>query len=373
MVMTSRERVLTALDHKPPDRVPVSMGGTAHKFSNSRTLALREHFGLEGEPPLVLTGPGFSYYDTEVLDCLGTDIRHVFLRPPDGFRTEQAPDGGWLDEWGLSYKQSDMMYELGGTPWASLSVEDIRSFPGPDPSRPELVAGLAQDARELYESTSYAVAAYRPLYSGIFELAQMLRGTEKLLIELLTEPELIEALFERLTDIQISFYDVLLDAAGEYLHIVEYADDLGTQSAPLISPRTYRTLIKPYHRRITDSIRAKAPHAKIMLHSCGSVRKFIPDFVEAGFDMLNPVQTAAGGMVPAELKAEFGADLVFLGGVDVQQKMRGAVEVVQAEVQHLVQTMGPGGGYVLAPSHNFGDDVPLQNILAFFAVDRTVA
>ena len=89
--------------------------------------------------------------------------------------------------------------------------------------------------------------------------------------------------------------------------------------------------------------------------------------------MLNPVQTAAGGMVPAELKAEFGADLVFLGGVDVQQKMRGAVEVVQAEVQHLVQTMGPGGGYVLAPSHNFGDDVPLQNILAFFAVDRTVA
>jgi uroporphyrinogen decarboxylase len=371
--MTSRERVVAALNHEHPDRVPVSLGGTAHKLSNSRTLALREHFGLEGEPPLVLTGPGFSYYDTEVLDRLGTDIRHVFLRPPDGFRTERAPDGGWLDEWGLSYKQADMMWELGGTPFADFTAEDLRCFQGPDPSRPELVAGLADEARHLAEGTDYAVAAYRPLYSGIFELAQMLRGTEKLLIELLTETELVEALFERLTDVQISFYDVLLDAVGEYLQIVEYADDLGTQSAPLISPKTYRALIKPCHVRIIDSIRAKAPHVKIMLHSCGSVRKFIPDFIEAGFDMLNPIQTAAGGMEPAELKAEFGNGLVFLGGVDVQQKMRGSAETVREEVRSLIQAMGKGGGYVLAPSHNFGDDVPLKNILAFFEVDRTVA
>lgn len=369
--MTSRERVVAALNHEQPDRVPVSLGGTAHKLSNSRTLALREHFGLEGEPPLVLTGPGFSYYDTQVLDRLGTDIRHVFLRPPDGFRTVQAPDGGWLDEWGLSYKRADMMYELGGTPCADFDVEDIRRLPGPDPSRPELVAGLAEEARHLAETTTHAIAAYRPLYSGIFELAQMLRGTEKLLIELLTETELVEALFERLTDIQISFYDVLLDAAGEYLQIVEYADDLGTQSAPLISPRTYRSLIKPCHIRIVDSIRTKAPHVKIMLHSCGSVRKFIPDFIEAGFDILNPVQTAAKGMEPTELKAEFGDDLVFLGGVDVQQKMRGSVETVQEEVRNLIQAMGEGGGYVLAPSHNFGDDVPVENILAFFDVDRS--
>ena len=113
---------------------------------------------------------------------------------------------------------------------------------------------MAEEARWLAETTDYAVAVYRPLYSGIFELAQMLRGTEKLLIELLTETELVEALFERLTDIQISFYDVLLDAAGDYLQVVEYADDLGTQSAPLISPKTYRALIKPCHIRITNSI-----------------------------------------------------------------------------------------------------------------------
>jgi uroporphyrinogen decarboxylase len=368
--MNSRERVLAALHHQQPDRVPVSIGGTAHKLSDSRTLALLKHFGLNGEPRLVLAGPSFGYYDTRLLDILDTDIRHVFLRPPSGFRAQQAADGGWLDEWGLSYRKGALMYELGGTPLAEAGIEEIRNFQGPDPHRPELVAGLREEARRLYETTNRAIAAYRPLYSGIFEMAQTLRGTENLLVELLTEVGLVEALFERLTDIQISFYEVLLDAAGDYLHIVEYADDLGSQSGPLISPKLYRRLIQPCHRRIVQAIKARAPHVRVMLHSCGAVRAFIPDFVEAGFDILNPVQTSALGMVPAELKAEYGERMVFWGGIDVQQKMRGSVETVRQEVRRLIQEMGRGGGYVLAPAHNFGDDVPLQNILAFFQADR---
>ena len=368
--MNSRERVLAALNHQPPDRVPVSLGGSAHKLSDARTLALRQHFGLDGEPPRVLAGPSFGYYDTQLLDILDTDIRHVFLRPADGFRTQPAADGGRLDEWGLSYRKGALMYELGGAPLAEATIEEIRRYPGPDPRRPELVAGLRDEARHLYETSGRAIAAYRPLYSGIFEMAQTLRGAEKLLVELLTEVELVEALFERLTDIQIGFYEVLLDAAGDYLDLVEYADDLGAQSGPLISPKTYRRLIQPCHRRIVQAIKARAPHVQVMLHSCGAVRAFIPDFIEAGFDILNPIQTSAVGMLPAELKAEFGDHIVFLGGIDVQQKMRGSVEDVRQEVRRLIQDMGQGGGYVLAPAHNFGDDVPLENILAFFEVDR---
>jgi len=371
--MTSRERVAAALGHKQPDRVPVSLGGTAHKLSDARTLDLCDHFGLEGEPSSVLTGPSMGYYDARLLEILGADVRYIFLRPPAGFRTVQAPDGGWLDEWGLSYRKTDLMYDLGGTPLADADAKGIRDFRGPDPSRPELVAGLREEAKTLFETTDCAIAAYRPLYSGIFELAQKLRGTEKLLIELLTDVALTEALFERLTEIQIGFYGVLLDAAGDYLHVVEYADDLGAQSGALISPRTYRKLIKPFHCRIVEAIKSKAPHVKVMLHSCGAVRAFIPDFIDCGFDILNPIQTSAAGMVPGELKEEFGRDLVFWGGIDVQQKMRGSVETVQNEVRYLIQEMGKGGGYVLAPAHNFGDDVPVENILAFFDVDRMLS
>ncbi len=133
----------------------------------------------------------------------------------------------------------------------------------------------------------------------------------------------------------------------------------------------YRRLIQPCQRRIVAAIKAKAPHVKVMLHSCGAVRAFIPDFIEAGFDILNPVQTSAAGMIPSELKAEFGDQLVFWGGIDVQQKMRGSVETVKQEVRRLIQEMGGGGGYVLAPAHNLGDDVPIENMLAFFSTDRT--
>jgi uroporphyrinogen decarboxylase len=278
-----------------------------------------------------------------------------------------------LDEWGLSYRRGELMYELAGTPLANASLDEIRSYQGPDPHRPELVAGLRDEAQRLRETSGCAIAAYRPLYSGIFEMAQILRGTEKLLVELLTDITLVEALFERLSDIQIGFYDVLLQAAGDLIDIVEYADDLGSQSAPLISPRTYRRLIKPCHCRIVAAVKARAPHVKIMLHSCGAVRPFIADFAEAGFDILNPIQTSAAGMVPSELKAEFGDRLVFLGGIDVQQKMRGTVQTVRSEVRSLIEAMGRGGGYVLAPAHNFGDDVPLENILAFFDTERTIS
>jgi uroporphyrinogen decarboxylase len=148
------------------------------------------------------------------------------------------------------------------------------------------------------------------------------------------------------------------------------ADDYGTQHGPFFSPKLYRELIKDRNRQIAEVVRRKAPQAKFMLHCCGSIRAFIPDLIESGFDVLNPVQPLAKDMEPARLKADFGHDITFLGGVDVQQAMVGSVEMVRDEVRRRIEELAPGGGFILAPAHNFGDDVPLENILAFFEAAR---
>ncbi len=193
---------------------------------------------------------------------------------------------------------------------------------------------------------------------------------EKLLTDLVLDRGFVEGLFAKLAEIQAEFYRAYLAVVGPYVQIVELADDLGSQSGPLIAPRHYRALLQDKHAYLVRTIKQAAPQAKVMLHSCGSVRAFIPDFIAAGIDILNPVQPLAKGMDPAGLKAEFGSEIAFLGGVDVQQTMRGPVEGVRDEVRRRIEELGQGGGFILAPSHNFGDDVPLENILAFFEAAR---
>lgn len=369
--MLARERVIAALNHKEPDRVPVSLGGSAHKIADSRYDLLREHFHITGVGAQRLTGAYLSYADNRILDALGTDIRYVHLRPPSDYRSAVAADGTWVDEWGLTHRVlPGGYYELGGTPLANAAVDDLATYPWPNPSDPARTIGLSEEVCELYEHTPYAIGAYRPTLSGIFEMAHYLRGMEKLLMDMLLDRKFVDALFWKLAEIIGEYYEVYLEVVGPFVQIVEIADDVGTQTGPMFAPELYRDLLMEKHAYLARIVHEKAPGAKFMLHSCGSVRDFIPHFIEAGFEVLNPVQPLARGMAPAELKAEFGNEIAFLGGVDVQQTMRGPIEGVRAEVRQRIEELGPGGGYVLAPSHNFGDDVPMENILAFFETAR---
>lgn len=345
----------------------MSLGGSAHKIADSRYLLLKDHYGIEGEGPRRLTGAYLSYVDNRLLDALATDIRYVHLRPPSTYMKNKAPDGTWVDEWGLRHRVIEGgYYELGGTPLANATIEDLDKYPWPDAHDPARFEGLCDEALDLYHNTPYAIGAYRPTISGIFEMSHYLRGMEKLLTDTVLDKKFVDAYFWKLAEVIGEFYRLYLDEVGPYIQLIEIADDLGTQAGPMISPKTYRDLLKEKHAYLAKIVKEKAPQAKFMLHSCGSIKAFIPDFIEAGFDVLNPVQPRAKGMDPAALKAEFGNEISFLGGVDVQQTMAGPVEGVRAEVRQRLQELGPGGGYVLAPSHNFGDDVPVENILAFF-------
>lgn len=364
--MTPRERVLTALEHGEPDRVPISLGGSAHKLTDSRYFQLKEYFGIEGQVDAVLTGLFLSYSDNRLLDALGTDVRHVHLKPPRRFTPQIAPDGSFTDEWGLTRHHHDGYIEITGTPLAEATVDDLETYPWPDPYDPGRTAGLREEARDLYENSDCAVVAYRPVPGGIFEIACWLRGTEQLLVDLLLDPDLADALFQALLKVQLGFYEAQLQAVADYVHIFEIIDDLGTQQGSFMSPDLYRKLLKPKHAHLVDFIKQRAPQAQVMIHSCGSVYRLIGDFIDIGVDILNPVQPAAQEMDTRRLKDEFGDNITFLGGVDVQGAMRGSVQEVEREVKRRIADLAPGGGYILAPSHNLGDDVPLENILAFF-------
>ncbi len=366
---TSRERIQAVLNHQEPDRIPISIGGTGGKITESRMELLKNHFGISGDVDEVLVGPQMMRLDNRVLDALGTDIRYVNMRPPTGFREKTAPDGGWYYDWGLIYKEHPIskMYDYVNQPLAGATIADLDNFDWPDPFDPVRWAGLREETKELFDNTGHALVAYRPTYNGLFELCQVIRGTEQMLMDLVLDPGFAEALFWKVGEVFKDFYQAQLDAVGDFIEWVELGDDLGGQNGPLISPAMYRSLLKPVHADIIRSIKSHPSNPRVMFHSCGSIKVFIPDFIEMGVDILNPIQVAAKGIIPAEIKKEFGADLCFLGGVDSQHLMpTGTPEQVADQVKQRILEMGPGGGYVLAPSHNIGDDIPLENILSFF-------
>jgi uroporphyrinogen decarboxylase len=368
--MNPRERVIAALNHKEPDRVPIILGGSANHLTEQRYKLLRDHFGVMDVPRRTLVG----FYTTPdynpVLDKLGTDFRFIHMRPPAGFLSTplDGPFPEFEDEWGLVHRLSAGYYDVSRPPLSrDLSIEKIEKFPWPNPYDPARLAGVKEEVEDLYNNTSYAIVAHRPVYGNIWEMARLMVGMENALILTVTDHNIFDALLTRLTEVLDGFYDAFLSVVGPYVHVVEIAEDLGTNNGPMFNPEIYRKFIKPKHKKTIELIKKKAPQAKVMLHCDGAVRKFLPDLIEAGVDILNPIEGHLRGMNPVELKRDFGRDLVFQGGVDVKQVLNiGTIEDVRKEVRLRIEQMGEGGGYILAPAHNFGNDIPLENMLAFF-------
>ncbi len=374
--MNSRERVIAVLGHELPDRVPVDLGSTAvssiHQRANN---ALKSLLGIEADEPVHDVVQGIVIPDEQILQQFGVDFRRVALRPPST-ATAALPSGNehtYLDEWGIQRQRTELYSDIVGHPLADATVEDLRHYPWPDPHDPCRVAGtsatlstsLAEEARRLYEETDYALVADF-LGGGLFEQALWMRGFERFLMDLVSDEPFAIALLDTLLELYIEFYDVYLEAVGPYVQVVALGDDLGMQPGPLISPKLYRRLIKPRHKELYDFIHSRT-EAKIMHHTCGSVFPFVRDLIDVGVDILNPIQTSAQGMDPAALKREFGEQLVFHGGIDVQQILPFATpEKVREEVKRIVAILGQGGGYILAPSHNIQADVPPENVLAMY-------
>ena len=368
MGLTHRERVLMALDHKEPDRVPVDLGGypTATSINVRAYEKLLARFGFQRDLRV-----GSTYYftaevDEDILDRLDADT--IFLNPSRSFSAFAEPKefvDPFQTKWILS---DDHTYAPVGGAFQNLEnpcVDDLRRFRWPTPEELQFPLSMVRDkARQILERSDRA----RVFSVGgtIVTWAQNMRGAENWAIDLYMHPEFSNALHEKLSEIWIAAGNYVLDAVGEYCDIVIFADDLGTQNQPWLSPQMFRERIKPLYKKMIESFKRKT-RAKVAIHTCGSVYELIDDLIEAGIDILNPVQANAKNMEPEKLKKKAGDHLVFWGGIDTHVVLpTGTVEDVKDEVRKKIACFGRGGGYILSADHNILGDVPLENLLAMF-------
>jgi len=369
-----RERVRLALRFQEPDRVPIDLDGWATYFTEGAYRNLLGYLKIEEEPNIndwfLVSGINES-----ILQRFRVDFRRVGLGAPDGFRIRSYPDESWDDEWGIRKRRvahhskragKTVFYsEMIDPPLAEAAIDDLETYPWPDPEDPGRYRGLAEKAKHLHQMTDYALVA-SAIGMGIFEQAQALRGIQKFFEDLLINQEFASRLIDKILRIQLSIMDRYLSIVGPYVEMVETSDDYGMQTGPLISPSLYREMLQPAHKRLNRFIKERTD-AKIYLHSCGSIADVLNDLLDAGVDVINPVQPRAKGMDSVQLKSRFGDRVVFHGGVDVQQVLPyGTIEEVREEVRQRITAFAAGGGYICAPAHNIQDDVPPENVIAMF-------
>jgi uroporphyrinogen decarboxylase len=372
--MTHRERVLTTLRREEPDRVPVDLGGTLASTINIHAYrALMLHLGFEADSPVAFLSRRSNSVlpDERLLQRLDVDCRAVILGSPDASPERELPDGSLTDEWQVLWKHlgEGRHYINADGPFADREPEPalIESFPWPDPLDPGRFRTLRSQAERLRAASDAAIILV--LGVGPVHQIQFMRGYAAALEDLIAAPEFVQAFLERYVDFWVRLTERALAEVGDLVDLVMIGDDLGTQQGPVMNPALYRRLLKPYHAQMVQVV--KRFDKPILLHSCGSVAAFIPDFVEAGFDALHPIQVTARDMDTARLKKEFGKDITFWGAIDTHRILpRGTPAEVRAEVRQRIADLGPGGGYVLGSVHNVQAEVPPENILAMIEAAR---
>ena len=372
MSLSHRERVVRALNHEETDRVPVDLGGgPATMIHPDAYQALLRHLGFPEEEPVEgPDGEGQVVIPSErVLQRFDIDARGFSLRAPRSApRVKLGPDS-YIDEWGVTWEKAGPtapnINVLG--PFQGLDEPDpkhldaIRWPVGNDPDR---VRGLRQEMEQLRRTSDYAIVLNLP--NSTFALSQRLRGFSELFEDLLLYPAFATALQEQVTDVICGMATVALREVGDLIDGVSFADDMGTQTQSYMSRNLYRSMVKPHHARFVATLRSLTS-ARIIMHSDGAIFDLLPDLIDVGVEVINPVQVNAEGMNPERLKREFGSELCFWGGVDTQKVLPyGSPDDVADEVRRRLRDLGRGGGYVLASVHNIQAEVSPQNVVAMF-------
>ncbi len=373
MSMTSRDRVLTVLNHEEPDRVPIVIGvSNATGIKMQPYQGIKRIAGINAPDKFLYQWPelGTAEVDEATMARLHSDVRGVLDLEPVTTRQRnqnRAPHDDCIDSWGSGQVEVNPGYWFPGIhPLIdATTIEELENYPHwPDMSDPSRVAHVADDARRLAVQNEYAIMA-TPWLLFPFERAHAMQGMEAFLLNMAMYPDFARALLEKIAGYCKTLMGRFLDELGDNVDIIKIGDDLGTQESLMISPQMYRDLLMPIHADFIDFIKARTS-AKIFFHSCGDVFPLIEDFIDIGVDILNPIQTSSGKMSNlAALKKRFGRNIVFCGGIDSHRVLPyGSVEEVRQEVRRVIDLLGPGGGTMIGAVHTVMNDVPPENILA---------
>jgi uroporphyrinogen decarboxylase len=366
--MTSRERVMAAVSHRQPDRVPLDLGGTRNSTMVMEAYErLQRHLGEAGAPRMCERMMRVVEMDEPILRALQIDTRAVFPGTATKGRAAELGPRRYRDMWGVERVQPEgsLYYDLAVSPLSGeISTSDILTYPWPDPEDPGHVAGLKERVRWIREHTECAAVLALP--SAFVHVSQYLRGFEEWFCDFVADARRLEVLFDAVLDVNMRIARRQLAEVGREVDLVLCSDDLGAQQALQVSREHYLRYIKPRHAKYFRLIHDLTP-AKLAFHSCGSVASIIEDLIEIGVEVLNPVQPMAAGMNPVELKKKYRGRLALWGGTDTQTIVpRGCVADVRRMVEELIEQVGEGGGYIFASCHNVQPDVPLENLLAMY-------
>ena len=310
-----------------------------------------------------------------ILQRFHCDIRYITARAPNGFdgRIRLNTRNGRLwhdlkDEFGIVWSMPDdqMLYmDISHHPLEHASLKDLETYPFPNGSDPSRFAGARAEALSMRQNTSFALSSG---ISGVtYEICWYLRGIEQWFADVLEDRRFCEALMDRTCQYWVDWMNGFLTATGDLLDIIMIGDDLTGQDGPIFAPKFYREVVRPRQQRIIDTIKQRTT-AKIWYHTCGDCSEYIPDFIEMGVDILNPVQINTRGMDPKTLKKKYGKNLVFWGGgIDSQHVLPFASPAaIREEVKKNVEIFKPGGGYIFNNVHNIQPGVPAENVIAMY-------
>jgi len=409
--MTPRERVLAALNHEQPDRVPIDLSG--HRSSGIAAIAYRKLRAAMGLPERTIRVydpvQQLAIVDEDVLQRFGVDTIEMgrgfalqdehwadwtlpdgspcqmpawalpereegrwILRAPSGRILAQMPDGAlYFEQCYWPYLEVDDLDQL-GTALAENMWCQVKSPPGPLSEGEGGLQRLAEGAKRLRERTDRAVIG---LFGGnLLEIGQFLYRNDGFYMLLAGDPKRAVEFLDRLVALHLQNLEKFLSAVGPYIDIILFGDDLGMQNGPQISPQMYRELFKPRHSLMWHRAKELAP-VKVMLHCCGGVRELLDDLIEAGLDAINPVQISCRGMDARGLKADFGGRITFWGGGCDTHKIlpTGTPDEIRRHVQEQIAILQPGGGFVFQQVHNILADVPPENVLAMYEAAQEAA
>jgi len=388
--MTSRERVLTTLKHEEPDKVPIDLGGMGSTGIMGITYnELKRELGLkESSTRICDVSQQLAEPEKEILEFFEVDVISLdnsFGKDKEDWISWNLPNGSSAsihknsmpvkigDNWVLmdgsrmkaKMVPSCLYFESCNPPLEkATSVDDINKFNW-NYYTEEHFRNLEKKAKWLHDETEFAIMGR--FGGSLVEEAETLRGWSNFMIDLVANQDFTESLLDKLTEVHLKNLEGYLQAVSPYIQIIQMGDDLGTQNGPQIDPELYKKIVKPYHKKIFQYVKNNSD-LYLFMHSCGSIYDFIPDFIDAGVDILNPVQFSAAKMDSTKLKGEFGDKITFWGGgVDTQNLLPfGTPSQITEQVKQQLKILAPGGGYVFASVHNIQANIPVNNILEVF-------